>query len=326
MVAITGANGLLGSFMVTQFHQAGIPVLPLRRNSTSAIPQDLQHLTWRECDITDPVSVINALEGVTTVIHTAARVSFNPRKRNELLEINVTGTKNIVDACLSLSIPKLIHISSIAALGRKKEVRLMDENTHWVENDLNTDYAESKHLAELEVWRGAEEGLSVSVINPTVILAPANWERSSAQLFAYVWNERKFYSNTAINYVDVRDVVQSVLTLYKTNRPGERYIVNAGQIPIKELFEKIAGQFNKKAPRFKVNPVVLYVLALLEETRSRFTGKEPLITRQTAKLARESFEYSNQKATRELGIQFRNLDETLEWCCRHYLRTYTTNK
>lgn len=326
MIAITGANGLLGSYILRRLLHEGIPVIPLRRNSSTPIPEEFVSLTWRECEITDPLSIQAALAGVTVVIHTAALVSFNPRLRKKMLNINVTGTQNIVDACVSLKIPRLIHISSIAALGRKKGVALMDEETKWVDNDLNTDYAESKYLGELEVWRGAEEGLEVSVINPTVILAPADWSKSSARLFHYVWQEKKFFSRTLINYVDVRDVVDVIWKIYKGNYRGERFIVNGGNIAIQQLFAHIAVRFKKKAPGIEVNPTIIRILAVWEELRSRLTGSEPLITRQTAKITKESFHYDNQKAVRELGITYRKLDETLDWCCAQYLQAYTTNK
>lgn len=326
MVAITGANGLLGSFLVRHFIGKGVPVIPLRRSTHSKTPADLNHLSWQECDVTDPVSLHTALKDASCVIHTSAVVSFNPRKRNTMMEINVGGTKNVVDACLTLNISRLIHVSSIAALGRKKETRELDETSDWIDNDLNTDYAESKYRAELEAWRGAEEGLAVSIINPSVILAPANWEKSSAQLFRYVWKEKRFYSNTAMNYVDVRDVAHVVGILYDHNHTGQRYIVNAGRIPIKELFQKMAERFQKRAPSIEVNSSFVRLLAVFEEWRSRITGSEPLITRQTAKITKESFQYSNRKVVQQLGISFRNLNETLDWCCAHYRQAYTTNK
>ncbi len=326
MVAITGANGLLGSFIVRHFIEQGISVIPLRRSTDSKIPDDLRNLSWRECDVTDPVSLSTALAEATCVIHTSAVVSFNPRKRSTMMDINVGGTKNVVDACLTLNISRLIHISSGAALGRKKEIRDIDETSDWIDNDLNTDYAESKYRAELEAWRGAEEGLAVSIINPSVILAPANWEKSSAQLFKYVWTEKRFYSSTAVNYVDVRDVADVVGVLYKNNHTGQRYIVNAGQIPIKELFQKMADRFQKRAPSIEVSSSLVGVLALLEEWRSRITGSEPLITRQTAKITKESFRFNNRKVVQQLGISFRDLNETLDWCCEHYRQAYTTIK
>ncbi|HMR58068.1 MAG TPA: NAD-dependent epimerase/dehydratase family protein, partial [Cyclobacteriaceae bacterium] len=191
MIAITGANGLLGSYVLHKLVAEQVPVIAIcRTNSNRNLVKDLAGVIWREADVTDPVSLEDALKGATTVIHTAAIVSFNPRLRDKMLQVNAEGTRNVVDSCLGLQIPNLIHISSVAALGRKSGINRVDETTHWVSSNLNTDYAKSKRMAELEVWRGAEEGLSVNIINPSVILAPADWNKSSVRLFQYVWQQK----------------------------------------------------------------------------------------------------------------------------------------
>lgn len=327
MIAITGANGLLGSYILRKLVSEQVPIIALRRKESDLSQlNDLGQVTWREVDILNPVSLQEAFKDVTTVIHAAALVSFNPRLIKKIMEVNVEGTQNVVNACLSMHIPRLIHISSVAALGRKKGSVEIDETARWIESDLNSDYAKSKYLAELEVWRAAEEGLSVSVINPSVILAPTNWSKSSAQLFQYVWKEKRFYSDTKINYVDVRDVVEIVWQVYSRNISGAKYIASAGSIPIRQLFDQIAVRFKKKSPSIRINPLVLSAAAFLEELRSRLLGSEPLITRQSAKVTKENFYFQNQKAIEQLAISFRNLDETLDWCCQHYLQAYTTNK
>jgi nucleoside-diphosphate-sugar epimerase len=327
MIAITGANGLLGSYLLRKLVSEQVPVIALRRKDSDLSQiKDLSEVTWREVDILNPVSLQEAFKDITTVIHTAAHVSFNPRLIKKIMDVNVAGTQNVVNACLSMRIPRLIHISSVAALGRKKGMIEIDETARWIESDLNTDYAKSKYLAEVEVWRGAEEGLSVSVINPSVILAPTDWSKSSAQLFQYVWKEKRFYSDTKINYVDVRDVVEIVWQVYSKNISGEKFIANAGSIPIKILFDKIASRFQKKSPSIRINPRILGTAAILEELRSRLVGSEPLITRQSAKVTKESFYFQNHKAIKQLAVSFRNLDETLDWCCQHYVQAYTTNK
>jgi len=326
MIAVTGANGLLGSYVLRRLVAEKMPVIAVcRTNSDRTLVSDLKEVTWREGDITDPVSLEDALQGATTVIHTAAVVTFNPRLRDQMMLVNTEGTRNVVDACLGLQIPNLIHISSVAAFGRKSGVTRVDETTRWVDSNLNTDYAESKRLAELEVWRGAEEGLSVNVINPSVILAPADWKKSSARLFQYVWQEKKFYTDTHINYVDVRDVVEVIWRIIQQKISNQQFIVNAGSAPVKELFDQMAHNFNRKAPSVKVSPAWVKWLAWADELRSRITGSEPMITRQSARVTKENFFFANDKVKRELGISFRSPEETIAWCCRHYLNAYSTN-
>jgi len=327
MIAVTGANGLLGSYILRKLSEEQRAVIALKRKGSNySHVSELANITWRELEILDPLSVQEAFKDATSVIHTAAHVSFNPRKRKELMDVNVIGTKHIVDACLAQGIQHLTHISSIAALGRKKEVPILDESARWVESDLNTDYAESKYKGELEVWRAAEEGLAVSIINPSVILAPADWTKSSAQLFRYVWKENKFFSPGHLNYVDVRDVVELIWNVHLNKISGERFIANGGMISIKELFDKIGTRFRKKSPSIKIPASIVASFARLEELRGAMMGIEPLITRQSVKATRENFQYLNSKAVNQLGHSFRNLEETLDWCCSWYLRTYTTNK
>ena len=148
-------------------------------------------------------------------------------------------------------------------------------------------------------------------------MAPANRYKSSAQLFNYVLNERKFYSEATINYVDARDVAQLVFAVYKKNL-GEKFIACAGSIEMKTLMDKIAGRLNKKGPSIKVPLKIIGLIAWLEELRCRLTAREPLISRQSAKMAREVFFYKNKKSVDQLGQHYRSLDETLDWCCPYY--------
>lgn len=326
MIAVTGANGLLGSYVLRKLVAEQVPVIAICRNTSDRkLVKDISGVTWREADVTDQVALEDALQGATTVIHIAAIVSFNPRLRESMLQVNTGGTRNVVDACLSLQIPNLIHTSSVAALGRKSGVTHVDETTRWADSNLNTDYAESKRLAELEVWRGAEEGLSVNIINPSVILAPADWDKSSARLFQYVWQQKKFYTDAHINYVDVRDVAEVIWRLVQLKISNQQFIVNAGSVPIKELFDRMAHHFNRKAPSIKVSAAWVKWIAWADEFRSRITGSEPMITRQSARVTKENFFFSNEKVQRELGISFRTAEETVAWCCQQYLNAYSTN-
>jgi nucleoside-diphosphate-sugar epimerase len=326
MIVVTGANGLLGSHLVNRLSKENLPVVGVKRPDSEVTHlKHLAHIEWRNADLLDAEAIMQALEGATTVIHTAAQVSFNPRTRNKIIEVNEGGTRNVVNACLALKVNHLIHISSIAAIGRQKGFHQINEETKWVDGELNTDYAESKYLAELEVWRGHEEGLKISVLNPSVILAPPHQTRSSSQIFHYVMNEKLFYTEGQINFVDVRDVVEMIWQMHVQKIYGERFIANAGHTTFQNLFSQIARRMNKRPPSIKLPSALLYLLANLEELRSLITGKEPLITRQSTKVTKEFFYYSNEKAVRKFNFQFHTLENTLDWCCKEYSGGYTTN-
>jgi dihydroflavonol-4-reductase len=254
------------------------------------------------------------------VIHAAAYVSFNPRQADKIFQINTDGTRHIVDACLSNNIKRLLHVSSVSALGRQKGQTVLSEENKWTESPVNSKYGESKYRAELEVFRGQEEGLSTVIINPAVILGFSNWDKSSAQLFKYIWKQRPFYIDGSLNYVDVRDVAEICLQLFNSSIEGERFVLSAGSEPFKTFFDRVAKGFQKKGPTVKVNASLARILAALESGRTWLTGSEPIITHETARLVGTFFQYDNQKVKKALNFDFQTIDATLQWCCEEYKR------
>jgi nucleoside-diphosphate-sugar epimerase len=324
MIAVTGANGLLGNYIVRKLHREKIPFIAMKRaGSDISFLQDIAHeIEWREADVLDPIALREAFQGVTGVFHTAAYVSFNPRKAKAVFEINTTGTKHVVNACLSAGVKRLLHVSSVAALGRQKGQTFLDENNKWSDHALNSNYAKSKYEAELEVFRGQEEGLSTVMVNPSVILGYSNWNKSSAQLFKYLWNEKPFYIDGSLNYVDVRDLAEVSFQLFQSSIEGERFIVSAGSTTFQNFFNMVAKTFGKRSPWIKVNPAVANTLAFLESGRTYLTGSEPLITRETARLTNAHFEYDNQKVKKALNFSFQSIEDTIQWCCQQYAQAY----
>jgi dihydroflavonol-4-reductase len=328
MIAVTGANGLLGSFVVRKLIEEKQDFVALKRaGSDTSLLSDVQSkITWRDADVVDAVSLDESIRDASHVIHTAGVVSFNPRNAKKVFEVNVEGTRNVVNACLSNNVKRLIHVSSVSALGRMKGQTSIDETNKWIDNPQHTKYAESKYLAEAEVFRGYEEGLSVALVNPSVILAPSDWTKSSSKLFKYVWEEKPFYIDGNLNYVDVRDVTKAVWTLLNSSISGERFILNAGNISFANFFQAVAKRFQKQAPRIRVNGIFLPMLARLENVRSRLSNSEPLITRETARLAGNHYLYKSDKITSVLDFKFQSLDETLNWCCEYYIRKFDDKK
>src|SRR5215203_5284609 len=152
MVAVTGANGLLGSFIVRELIARNQPFVALKRegSDTSLLSDVADKVTWRNGDVLDQVQLEEALEGVSSVIHTAAVVSFNPRRASFVMDINVQGTRNVINECQAKGVSRFVHISSVAALGRQKGQKVINESNQWVDSPLHSVYAESKYLSELE--------------------------------------------------------------------------------------------------------------------------------------------------------------------------------
>lgn len=322
MIGVTGANGLLGSFIVRRLIDEGEQFVAFKRkgSDTSLLDDVGEKVIWRDLDLQDPVTMDDAFEGLASIVHSAALVSFDPRRAREISKVNTDGTRNVVNACLANGIGRLVYISSVAALGSTKGQTIIDENNKWVENAQHSAYATSKYLAELEVFRGQEEGLSTAILNPSVILAPADWRKSSARLFKYVWDERLFYIDGSMNYVDVRDVAAATTIVLKSGVENERYILNGGTVSFKEFFDAVANRFGKKPPLIRLNRNLLKIVAGLERVRTRLRGSEPLITSETARSAGTFFQYQNFKIENAFSIEFKPLGDTLDWCCRYYMQ------
>jgi dihydroflavonol-4-reductase len=303
VVAVTGANGIVGSAIVDKLKSENI---------------DVRRVVRPETDVLDMSGLMKAFEGVDVVVHAAGFVSFNPGNKQKLLNVNVEGTKNVVNACLAAGVKKLIHISSVAALGKHRSGSLVNEETRWIQGMPASDYAESKYLAELEVYRGMEEGMIVSIVSPSVVLSAGDGVRSSSALFGYVWNQRKFYTEFNLNYVDARDVADIVTHLVRKDHNGEKFIATAGTVSLSTVLREIAQRFQKKAPSINVPIGLAKIAAWFEELRASVTRSEPMVTRQSATALREKLIFENKKVKRVLGIEFQSLEKTLDWCCLEY--------
>jgi dihydroflavonol-4-reductase len=328
MIAVTGANGLLGSFIVRMLIQQKEPFVAIKRKESDvSLLQDVNEcITWFDADILDIVSLNEAFRNVTHVIHTAAIVSFNPSRARHVMQINVQGTRNVVNACLANNVERIVHVSSVAALAAQKGQTIITEENKWVETHQQTVYAKSKYLSELEIFRGQEEGISSVIVNPSLILAGANWDNSSAQIFKYVWRQSPFYSDGSVNYVDVVDVAKIIYMLLRMPVEAERFIVSAGKVRYKELFGLIAKEFGKKIPSIKINKSFLKVGAYFETWRAIIAGSEPRLTRETARIAGVNYLFENRKIVNQLNFEFQPIDKTLQRCCRYYMDRMNTKK
>lgn len=318
---VTGATGLVGMHILHELTSKEKPVKALKR-STSNIKEieqlfefynnsNFNKIEWVEGDILDIVSLDEHMNGVDTVYHTAAIVSFAKRDRHKMFQVNVNGTRNVVNSALGNSVNKIGHISSIAALGRKKNSNTYTEKNKWVEDGNNSYYAMTKNLAELEIWRGIEEGLKGVMINPGVILGPGNINQSSGTLFKTVLNGLNYYTNGTNGFIDVRDVARSIIELTEKDISKERFICVSENKPYKELFTTIANGLKVKAPQKEASKSLTNLAWKLEALRSIITRKEPIITKETARTSHGQNYYDNSKLTQELDYQFYTIEEAV---------------
>jgi nucleoside-diphosphate-sugar epimerase len=314
MVLVTGSAGLLGSELIKQLLAKGEKI---RAIYNKVKPDPVPGVDFIACSVLDTSGLEEVMEGIEDVYHCAALVSFAKNGGEALYKINVEGTANVVNASLDAGIRKLVHVSSVAALGRMRNDETVNEKMQWTETTSNSKYGRSKYLGELEVWRGIAEGLNAVIINPVIILGNGNIDEGSTGIFKSAYNEFPWYSEGVSGFVDVRDVASAMIMLMQSEVHSERFILSAYNLSYKEVFTKIAGAFNKRSPTRKVTPFLASVVWRLQAVKALITGSKPLLTRETAATAQAKVFYDNSKLlTAFPSFAYRSFDETIRDTCR----------
>ncbi len=336
-ILVTGGTGLVGGHLLYNLTKSGNKVRAIRRDSSDLRPvrnlfktlnastEQWEAIEWVEADVLDLTKLDSALKGMEYVYHSAAMVSFLPKDKFTMYEVNVKGTENLVNLCLEHKVKKLVHVSSIAAIGRSGDTALITEKNYWKESKHNSNYAVSKYNSELEVWRGKEEGLNVAIVNPGVIFGPCFWGGGSSVLFDKAWDEFPFYTTGVNAFVDVRDVVKAMEILMDSSISGERYILSADNYAFNKVLWAIADRMGKKRAKYKAGPKLRMFAFYLDWLKGMLGIGTQVLTRETARSAGFISNYSSEKAIQDLGITFYNLDEMLDYSIPKYLQYKENN-
>lgn len=315
MILVTGGSGLLGKELITQLLEQGKQVRAIY-NKTLLDNFHSDNLEQFQCDILDVVSLEEAMQGIEQVYHCAAIVSFNPKRKEEMFKINIDGTANIVNAALDAGVKKMVYVSSVAALGRIREDEPVNETMNWTEETSNSNYGKSKYFAEMQVWRGIGEGLNAVMVNPSIILGAGDWDSGSSQIFKNVYNEFPWYTDGISGFVDARDVAMIMIQLMESNITAERFIVSAGNRTYSDILNLIAKAFKKRPPFKKVTSTLAKIVWRFEALKSLFTGKNPLVTRETAATALAKVNFDNSKLKKYLpDFTYRKIEDSIADTC-----------
>ncbi len=315
MILVTGGAGLVGTELITQLLNAGKQVRAIY-NKTPFNHINSAGLELVQCNILDVMALEDAMVGVEQVYHCAALVTFNPKRKQEMYKINIEGTANVVNAALDAGVKKMVYVSSVAALGRIRENEAVNETMNWTEETSNSSYGQSKYLAEMQVWRGIGEGLDAVMVNPVIILGPGNWDGGSSQIFKTVYNEFPWYADGITGFVDVRDVVKAMVSLMNSPISAERFIISAENRSYRDVFNLMAKAFGKKPPHKKVTKALANIIWRLEAVKSYFTGKDPLVTKETASTALAKVNFDNQKLLKYLpDFVYRKIEDSITDTC-----------
>lgn len=324
MILVTGATGLVGSHLLLhllQQEKQNIRALYRKEQSIEKTKRvfdknnssDLfENIQWFEADVLDIPSLENAFTGIEKVYHCAAFISFDPKDEKIMRKTNIEGTANIVNLCIDFSIKKLCHVSSIAALGEPLNSSIpITENTNWNPEIYHSDYALSKHGAEMEVWRGMQEGLSVVIVNPGVIFGKYFEEEGSAQLFQKITKGFPFYTNGTTAIVAVEDVVKAMYQLMINDFKGERYVVVSDNLSNLHLLSYIAQLLDKNKPNFCITVTSANIGVALDWLVSIITRKKRSFTQAIAKASLTKFIYDSEKIVTDLSFRFSTYTEYL---------------
>jgi len=268
-------------------------------------------IQWVKADILDISSLEIAFEQVTHVYHCAALISFDPKDEEQLRKTNIEGTANVVNCCIDFGVKKLCYVSSIAALGDNKVNNSITEETPWNPEILHSDYALTKFGAEMEVWRGFQEGLEVVIVNPGVIFGYGFQHQGSDVMVQMVKKGLLFYTKGAIGIVAVEDVTWCMLQLMKSNISGERFILVAENLSLKELFDYLAQLLNAKKPSIYASKWSTNLAWRFDWVIAKIFRRKRKLTRSTARASHSIAVYDSKKVISALQFTFQKKEAYL---------------
>ena len=323
MILVTGGTGLVGSHLL--YHLAikndAIRAIYRTESSLEKVKNVFSYYTndtsffdkidWFKADITNVPSMIPAFEGVKQVYHCAAFISFHPKDYIEMRKINIHGTAIIANLSIDAKVEKLCFVSSIAAVGDHLKGDVITEECEWNKELDNSGYSITKFGAEMEIWRASQEGVAVVIVNPGVILGAGFWSSGSGKLFSQVYNGFKYYTEGVTGFISVKDVVKAMIGLTESDIKNERFILVSENKTYKEILFLIADALGVKPPKVNITPWQTAIFWRLSWVLSKLTGKEPLLSKYSARSAHSSSYYSSEKVKKQLDFEFEKIKKVV---------------
>lgn len=324
MILVTGATGLVGAHLLLKLSEDDSKIRAIYRNSKqiektkvlfdqNAKSHLFSKIEWTKADILDISSLEIAFQNIEFVYHCAAKISFSPNDEKALRKVNIEGTANIVNFCIDKKVKKLCHVSSIAALGNlAQNETVITETTEWNPEKLHSDYGISKYGAEMEVWRGFQEGLEIVIVNPGVIFGTGFWNQGSGKFFTTIKKGISFYTNGSTGYVCVKDVVTIMEKLMKSEISGERFIVISENRTYKNIIYTIADKINAKKPIIEATSWLLNAAWRMDWLLSKIIRTDRKISKHAAQSLLNNDIIDNSKIKQTLNYEFCEIDKCLD--------------
>ena len=306
MILVTGGTGLVGSHLLFELTKSQQKICALYRSQktiekvkhifsyyTDSVDAQFDRIEWVQSDLNDLPKLAEAFKGVTHVYHCAALISFDPNDYYKLRETNISGTANIVNLSVINGIQKLCYVSSVATMGYDP-VKITEETT-WNPEDHQSVYAITKYEAEMEVWRGIQEGVPSVIVNPGVILGPGFFRSGSGGLFKRVYKGLHYATHGVSGYVGVDDVIKGMVCLMNGDRKNERYIMVAENLSFLDFTTLISNAFKIPPPKKIASKWMLSFAWRLDWLKHKLTGGKRHFTKNLSKTLRTKSYYSSDK-------------------------------
>ena len=329
MILVTGGTGLVGSHLIYQLtlennviratHRADSDIERVKllfKFYSKNFNQLFKKIEWIEADLNNLSQLQDAFKDISFVYHCAAYISFDPSKYETLRRVNIGGTANIVNLCIKNKIKKLCHVSSVATLGYN--IKEIDENNYWDGNKHKSAYAISKYGAEMEVWRGVQEGVKSVIINPGVIIGPGFSKSAFGKIIKMVTKKKRFHTCGKTGYVDVRDIANIMIRLMNSKIENERYIVVNKNLSYKRVIDIVSSNLGLKNKSTFLSKSKLKIALMLDLVSSKFLNKERKLSKALCKTLTRNFNYSSKKIKKSLSFEFTSILETFEKSCQFY--------
>jgi len=319
---VTGASGFVGSHVARQLAQAGHEVrILVRTESSSPLLANLR-AERVDGDLRDPLSVERAMRGVRQVYHVAADYRLWCRDPQEIYRTNVDGTRRVLEIAGNAGVSRVVYTSTVATMAvPQHDGKLPNEDTLTSLDEMIGHYKRSKFLAELEAIKAAAAGLPVVIVNPTTPVGPSDWKPTPTGriIVDFLNGKMPAYVDTGLNLVAVGDVARGHLLAAEKGRIGERYILGARNMTLKEILDALARITGRPAPRVRLPHVVALVAAYSDYWISQLTGRDPRIPVEGAKMARHRMFVDSDKAARELNYTTSSIEDALERAVKWYI-------
>jgi dihydroflavonol-4-reductase len=318
---VTGASGFIGSHLTRLLVQHGHQVRAFVRPTSRVDALQGLSIDVVRGDLRDRAALDAAIRGAAWVFHVAADYRLWARNPREIYDNNVEGTRRLLDACRAAGVERLIYTSSVATLAAPRWGSLADERTVGQLDEMAGAYKRSKLLAELLVLEAASNAVPAVVVNPTTPVGPGDWKPTPTGriIVDFLRGRMPAYVQTGLNLVPVEDVAAGHLLAGQRGRVGERYILGARNMTLKEIFDALAAVSGRPAPKIRIPLTLAFAIGSASEALARFTGHEPRVPLDGVRMARRPMFVDGSKARRELEFTPGSVESALERAVTWYI-------